>query len=273
MYLRTSLAKSPGGSPGAAAPKEPNVTIFAADDVAVWPLRDDGSVNMLGSFVMKPNARMYTFYSTKSKTSAPFEAEGEEDNITYKQSFVGEYPGDDLPVNEFIANWTGVNAIIIYGSCADSFRKVVGTKCAPVQLKATGKDDNEGRAKTLTFEQYAKSRFLPGHYTGALIYAEPFPATSAVFAINETNGNHYQLPSMAVTDDIEPSALDLPVGQIVTLIGGGGAAPATLAQGTAGAADILLVAGSTWTALQGASISLRVFNAGAKKYLIEVSRS
>lgn len=272
MYIRTSLAKPSGGSPGAAAPKEPNVTIFAADDVAVWPLRDDGSVNMLGSFVMKPNAKMHTFYSTPSKTSAPFEAEGDEDTVTYKQSFVGEYPGDDLPGNEFIANWTGVNAIIIYKSCSDNYSKVVGTKCGPVQLKATGQNDNEARKKTLTFEQYAKTKYLPGHYTGALVYAEPFAATSGVFAINPTNGNQYQIPSLAVTAAILPSALDLEAGQIVTFIGGGGAAPATLAQGVAGAADVLLVAGSTWTALQGSAISLRVFNAGAKKYLIEVSR-
>jgi hypothetical protein len=178
-----------------------------------------------------------------------------------------------LEIEEFITNWTGVNAVIIHGSCTDNFRKIVGTKCAPVQLKASSQDDNEARKKMLTFEQYAKSGYLPGHYTGALVFAEPFAAASGTFAMNVANGTHYKLPSLAVTDAVEPTAVDLPAGTIITLIGGGGIAPATLSQGTAGAAEVLLQAGSTWTGLLNSVIHLQVFDAGDDKYLIEVSRT
>jgi len=271
--FRLNALKPAGGSPGASAPKEPNVTIIAVDDILSHPPRDSGEVNMLGSYVMKPGCRMAQYYQTSSKSKATFESEGDEDTQTYKHKFESEYPGDGLTINEFIAQWTGVNAIIIYGSCSDAFRKVVGTKCAPVQLKASGQDDNDARKKMLVFEQYAKSRFLPGHYTGALVLAEPFQATSGVFAISPANGNQYQLPSLAVTDAIEPSAMTLENGEIVTFIGGGGVAPATLTQGTAGAVEVLLAAGSTWTGLLNAVINLRVFNAGDTTYLIEVSRA
>ena len=272
MYIRKNVAKPTGSSPGAAAPKEPNIVVVAVDDILAWPARDPKGVRMLGSFTLKPGAKMITLYMTPSKSKASYESEGEEDTITYKQKFEGEHPGDSLEIEEFIMNWTGVNAVVIHGSCTDNFRKVIGTKCAPVQLKASSQDDNEARKKMITFEQYAKSGYLPGHYTGALLFAEPFAAASGIFAINEANGTHYQLPSLAVTDAIEPSAVDLPAGSIITLIGGGGVAPATLTQGTAGAAEVLLQGGSTWTALQNAVIHLQVFNAGEDKYLIELSR-
>jgi hypothetical protein len=273
MYIRTNVAKPAGSSPGAAAPKEPNVVVVAVDDILVWPMRDLNGVRTLGNFTLKPGAKMIQLYMTPSKIKASYEAEGEEDTITYKQKFEGEHPGDSLEIEEFITNWTGVNAVIIHGSCTDNFRKIVGTKCAPVQLKASSQDDNEARKKMLTFEQYAKSGFLPGHYTGALVFAEPFAAASGTFAMNVANGTHYKLPSLAVTDAVEPTAVDLPAGTIITLIGGGGVAPATLSQGTAGAAEVLLQAGSTWTGLLNSVIHLQVFDAGDDKYLIEVSRT
>lgn len=48
-YVKKSIVKPLGGSPGAAAPKEPNVTIVAVDDIQTWPSRDDKNVNMVGN--------------------------------------------------------------------------------------------------------------------------------------------------------------------------------------------------------------------------------
>lgn len=272
MYIPVSIPKPTGASPGAAAPKEPNVTIVAVDDILFFPTRDAGGVNMLGNIGMKPGAKMYQFYQTSSKFDGKYESEGEEDMITYKQIVAGEHPGDELAINEFIYNWTGVNVIIITGSCSDSFKKVYGTKCAPVQLKASSQDNNDGRKKMLTFEQYAKSKFLPGHYTGNLSLAEPYAAATAAFNATPENGTHYLLPALAETAAVSFTTMTFEAGQVITLIGSGGADPATLVQGTAGDVEVLLAAGSTWTALQNAVINLQVFNAGADTYLIEVSR-
>lgn len=273
MYIPVSVGKPQGMSPGAAAPKEPNTVIVKAEDILVWPMRDSKGVKTIGSFVMKPGTKMIEIYMTPSKTKATYESEGEEDTMTIKQKFEGEHPGNELEIEEFIANWTGVNAIVIYGSCSDNYRKVIGTKCAPVQLKPSSQDDNDARKKMLVFEQYAKSKFVPGHYTGTLSLAAPFAPPAAAFSVTPANGNQYQLPALAVTAAVSFTAMTLEAGQIISLIGGGGAGPATLAQGTAGDVEVLLMAGSTWTALNNSVIHLQVFDAGDDKYLIEQSRA
>lgn len=272
MFTGVNFSRPAGSSPAAAAPKEPNVTIIALASIAGFPLRDAKEVNMLGNFVLGPGERMYQFYQTPQKFNATFASEGDDDAIINKQKVECELPGDSLAVNEFLAAWTGVPCIVIFGSCSDAFKKVYGTKCSPLQLKPSGQDNNEARKKMLVFEQSTGTKYFPGHYTGAEIFSEPYAAASGVFAINATNGNYYQLPSLAVTDAIEPSAVDLVHGQVITLIGGGGVAPATLTQGTAGAAEVILVAGTTWTGLQGAVIHLQVFDAGGDTYLVELSR-
>jgi hypothetical protein len=273
-YLRINVAKANlGKSPGAAAPKEPNVTIVALDDILVWPMRDDKNVAHTGSFVLNPNAKMIQVYMTPSKTKAGYTPEGSEDDITFKHMFEGEHPGNELEINEFVQNFTGVNCIVIYGSCADSYRKVLGTKCAPLQLKAELKDDNDSRVHMLKFDQAAKSALVPGHYTGALNLGAPFTvASSTAVPLSTANGNQYQLPSLAVTASIAFSTVGLPHGSIVTLIGGGGAAPATLATGVTDK-SALLVSGATWVGLAGAVINLKVFNAGSITLLEEISRS
>jgi hypothetical protein len=171
MYIKISVTKPIiGKSAGSPAPKEPNVTVVAVEDILTFPNTDSKGVNMVGSFIMKPGAKMITVYMTPSKSKASYEPQGEEDAESYKHKFEGEHPGNSLEIAEFIQNWTGVPAIVIYGSCADNFRKVVGTKCAPVRLKATGQDDNDVRKNILVFEQFANTGYLPGHYTGELIY-------------------------------------------------------------------------------------------------------
>ena len=273
MYIPKNIAKPQGVSPGAGAPKQPNVTIVNVDDILLFPMRDAGGVKILGNIVMKPGAKMFQFYQTTSKFKASYESEGDEDTITYKQKVEAEHPGDGLDINEFITNWTGKNVIVIFGSCSDAFQKVYGTKCAPLQLKASSQDDNDARKKMLVFEQYAKSAYLPGHYTGSLALSEPFAAVAAALDVNATNGMYYSLPALAATAAVSFTTMELEPGQTVTLIGAGGDDPATLTQGTAGSVEVLLTAGSTWVALQNASITLQVFNACAETYLIEVARS
>ncbi len=87
------------------------------------------------------------------------------------------------------------------------------------------------------------------------------------------NGTQYQLPSYAVTAAIDIASIDQPHGTFVTLIGGGGADPATLASGAGTAATVLLKDNTTWTALENATITFRVFDADATIYLIEESRT
>lgn len=273
-YLRINVAKANlGKSPGAAAPKNPNVTIVATEDILVFPPRDGNNVNHVGNFVMKPNANMISVYMTPSKIKASFTSEGSEDDITFKHMFEGPHPGNELAIAEFVQNFTGIDCVIIYGSCSDSYQKVLGTKCAPLQLKAELKDDNDSREHTLKFEQAAKSGFVPGHYTGTLSFGAPFVvASSTAVPLATANGYQYQLPSLAVTASIAFATVTLNHGDVVTLIGGGGVAPATLATGVADK-SALLVNGTTWVGLAGAVINLKVFKAGGITLLEEISRA
>lgn len=272
-YIRINVAKANlGKSPGAAAPKNPNVTIVAVEDIFAFPARDENNVNHVGNFVMKPNAKMISVYMTPSKIKASFTSEGTEDDITFKHMFEGPHPGNELAIAEFVQNFTGVDCIVIYGSCSDSYQKVLGTKCAPLQLKAELKDDNDSREHMLKFEQAAKSGFVPGHYTGTLSFASPFtvPLVTAI-AVTPVNGNQYELPALATTAAIVFASITLAHGDTVTLIGGGGAAPATLSGGVADK-SALLINGTQWVAAKGAVINLKVFKAGALTFLEEISR-
>lgn len=269
MYIPVNVPKK---STGAAAPKDPNVTIIATKDILVWPQRDSKKVLMVGQFALKPNPKMVTVYMTSSKTKTPYESDGDEDSISLKHKFEGEHPGDELEINEFVANWLGEPCIIIHGSCTDNFRKVVGTKCAPIQLKPASQNDNDGRKALLVFEQFAKTEWLPGHFLGALPAIEPYavPLSTAI-GVNSANGYLYKLPSLAVTASIAFSEVTLNHGDVITLIGGGGAAPATLATGVTDKKAILKD-GTTWVGLENAVINLQVFNNGALTFLVELSR-
>jgi hypothetical protein len=273
MYINVNVAKPAGKSAGAAAPKEPNVVIIATKDIATWPARDDKGVLIAGNFILNAGAKVVTVYMTSSKTKAPYESDGDEDSISVKHKFEGEHPGSEIEINEFVQNWMGEPCIVIHGSCSDAFRKVVGTKCAPLQLKPSGQDDNDGRKHMLMFEQFAKTSFLPGHYIGAIPTLAPFTvASSTALVLSPANGFVYQLPSLAVTASIAIATTTLAHGDIVTLIGGGGVAPATLASGVTDK-SALLKEGAVWTGLAGSTINLKVFKAGAVTLFEEISRA
>lgn len=272
MYIATNVAKPAGKSAGSAAPKEPNVHIIAVKDIQTWPQRDDKGVLVSGNIILKPGAKAISVYMTSSKTKAPYESDGDEDAISVKHKFEGEHPGNELEINEFIQNWLGEPCVVIHGSCQDTFRKIAGTKCAPMQLKPSSQDDNDGRKHMLVFEQFAKTGSLPAHYTGAIPVLDPFTVVSATdLALSPANGYVYQLPGLAVTASIAIATSTLAHGDVVTLIGGGGADPATLASGVTDK-SALLVSGSTWTALAGAIINLKVFKSGAITLFEEQSR-
>ena len=270
-YIRTNVAK-PANSAGGGSPKNPNVTIIAVSDVATWPARDDKGVLISGNFVMNTGAKAISVYMTPTKIKAGYEPEGDEDSQTFKHKFEGLHPGDSLAINELVQNYSGEPCIIIVGSCDDADKRIYGTKCAPMYLKPSATDENDNRNHTLMFEQYAKRNLLPAHYTGAIPTVAPFTVVSSpAVALNPANGYVYQLPSLEVTASIAFATSTLDHGDVFTLIGGGGGAPATLASGVL-ARSALLVSGSTWTGLAGATINLKVFKASAVTLFIEQSR-
>jgi hypothetical protein len=121
---------------------------------------------------------------------------------------------------------------------------------------------------------FAKSGFVPKIYEGTIPFAEPtVVADVSAVTLSGANGVNYQLPSLAVTDVIEFAPVTLDHNKIVSLIGGGGVAPATLVNGVSGSVTTILNGGTTWTALNKSIINLKIFKSGATTYLIEQSRT
>ncbi len=273
MYTKISVSKPSGISAGSAAAKDPNVTIVDVEDILVFPKRDSKGIAMVGDFVLKPNARMIQIYMTKSKISTPYSSDGDEDSISIKQSFEGQHPGNKLEIREFIQNWLGKNVIVIHGSCAELEKEVVGTPCAPLQLKPEKQDNNDGRFHMLKFEAFAKSSYLPGQYLGTLPVDLP-TAVADVTAIDMPAGSsQFKLAANTTGAAIGTDVVALEDKDHVTLIGSGGSDPADLTQGVAGTVTVVLRGGTTWVALDGASITLEYVNAGATKYLVELARN
>lgn len=271
--MKVNLTKATGvSSPGAAAPKN-EIIIFEFLPGFVFPPSDPGGVKIQGNFVLPGGDTMITLYSTKSKTEASMETEGDEDSQSFKSMFKAQHPGNSKEVKEFVQFWTGKNVGVMHKACGENYYEVMGTPCAPLQLKSAKKDDNDGRSWTLNFEPFAKSGFVPKIYEGTVVVADPFAVTDVdQVPLLKANGTQYQIPALAVTDVIEVNGIDLDHGTIVSLIGSGGVAPATLASAASGDVTVMLANGTAWVALNKAVIHLRVFDAGATTYLIEMSR-
>lgn len=267
MTFRLSAPRPKRNSPGAAKNGRPEITIIATEDIAVWPSRMDGSVLMYGDFVMKDDAKMHSFYGTVSTQDASFESEGEEDALVIPHNYVVEHPGDDVDSENFMQSWFGVPCIIIENYCDGSLPKVYGTDCAPLSLQLGFIRNNEKTAYTMTFNSFGRTNLLPGRYQGNFSFAEPFDvADNEAIALDKSNGHQYKLaPGTGVAIDVASNNFEH--FDNVTLIGSGGATPDTLA----GSTDLVLT--GTWTALSGATLSLKVFDTGSGKILIEQKRT
>lgn len=271
--MKLNLNKPAGNSNAGSAAGKNEIIIFDVQDLSFFPPSDDGGVEIEGSFVLNAGGNMIKVYSTKSKTEASMETDGDEDMMSFKSKVVLQHPGNSKEVKEFVQMWTGRDVIVMHKACGENHYEVMGTPCAPLQLKATKQDNNDGRMYNLTFEPFAKSAFVPKIYTGAVVFAEPFTiADVSPIAITSANGLQYNLPALDTTEAIVFPAIDIEHGKTISLIGFGGLNPATLVSGVSGAVTVVLAAGSTWTAIRNASIHLKVFKAGATTYLFELSR-
>lgn len=272
-YLKVSVPRAnTGTSPGAYKAKKPNVAIVDADDVLAFPGRDSKGIKELGNYVLKPNARMIRIYMTPETLEASFVTEGPEDGKVFKSTFKGDHPGESLEIKEFIQNWLGRPVIIFEENCRNNTMNTYGTACSPMKLTTEFNSNKEGTKHMLTFEQPNPVEFLPGYYTGELTFADAFATADNTVNALVANGNFYKLPSAAVTAAIDIATLDLADGEIISIIGGGGAGPYTLDSGASTAGTVILKGGSQWTALEDSVINLQVVDGGVTKYLLELSR-
>jgi hypothetical protein len=269
--MRTDLKKSKNNA-GTPTPKKANSIAALADDIVSWPSVAEDGVTLIGNFVFKPGTNFFKIYMTAPTQAASFESSGNPDGRGAMNKYVGEHPGTTKEAISFIKKFMGEGFVIIYGGCGgEEEMKVMGSECHPMVLTVSGKDDKDGNINTLNFDQEIINRDFIKFYTGDVSFAEPKNVVDEDVTLAKADGPIYQLPTTAVTADVSFSSSDFEHDQIVTLIGGGGAAPLLLKNTPIGAVPVLLKEATNWIALKDAVINLRVIKA-EKTYLVEASR-
>jgi hypothetical protein len=282
MSLRLSVAKP---APGAGSPKgkEANATLVYVNDLVkeMFPNANENGVKLVGNIVLKAGARMQRIYMTDSTQKASHKYEGDPDAGGFMKQYEGSHPGDELEINEFVQNSIEEPFIIIYDvDCNSNMRKVVGLPCNPLYLEPEFMDDDAGVKHTLIFKQRRRDRHVSKFYEGELSFVQNNLVADVTFLQLSSPSRVYQLPEVTVADTaVTIVGLSADDKKIITLIGGGGSEPATLIAEDLGViagqgwdVTILLSNNVTWTAEKGAFINLQVYDAGAKVYLIEISR-
>ena len=165
MYTAVSIPKTPGG--GAAVTKKDRISIFDVDSVATDVVREFGSTSAAGPLTLETGAKGIAIQVSRSSISCGYEQSGDVDAKVFADRVEFDYPGDSVPLNNFIEAYANKGVIIIVESC-DGPTKIYGRKCNPMFLQAEPTDSREGLRTHLTFNQEMGDAYVPRVYTGAI---------------------------------------------------------------------------------------------------------
>ncbi|UOY07722.1 hypothetical protein L0P88_04025 [Muricauda sp. SCSIO 64092] len=272
MYTQPSLvSKGNGGSED----KQSEVIIINLADVANWPARNDNGVMMVGNITMKPGKYVTKMAMTSSKTSLPLASEGDEDNVSLNSLPEFSFPGWTLDAEELFQNFLNKSIAVgvRVGACGGDtpFYRIFGTPCAPLSLLPEGQNDNDATVLMVKFQQFAKTRNMPGRYTGTFTLATVNNVAADSTTVDVTAGEgEYQLTDNSVATVIT-DLVNATTGNRYTLLGSGGTNPATIQNANA---NFVLAGGVDWQALSGATITFEAIDAGSGDHVfVERSRS
>jgi len=165
MYTAVSIPKTPGG--GAAVAKKDRISIFDAASVATDVVREFGSTSAAGPLTLETGAKGISIQVARSSIACGYEQSGEVDAKVFADRVEFDYPGDSVPLNNFIEAYANKGVIIIVESC-DGPTKIYGRKCNPMFLQAEPTDSREGLRTHLTFNQEMGDAYVPRVYTGTI---------------------------------------------------------------------------------------------------------
>lgn len=253
---------------GSAESKSQEIILIDLADVLTWPSRNENGVVLVGNIAMKAGKYVTKMEVTASKTSLPLASEGEEDNVSVNSLPEFQFPGSTLDVEEFISNWLNKSMAVgvKVGACdgGTPFYRMYGSPCAPLSLLPEGLNNNDATAFMIKFQQFAKTRSLPGRYSGTFTFATVTTVSADATTVDVTNGSgEYQLQNntgATVITDITNAV----TGGVYTLIGSGGSNPATI---EATNANFLLAGAVDWQGLSGATLTVRAYDAGGGDHI------
>jgi len=270
-YVNVDLEKSSNNA-GIGGNKKAEFILADCDDIQTFPNRDGKGIVITDDFIMKPGKYMIRVYITQSTMKASVESTGDPDAKGIIHTVEGEHPGDAVALREFRNAWQNKNAIVFIRKCGSEQVNQYGDECAPMQLEFKGQDDKDKTNTAFTFKSVQNGPDV-ADYQGTFT----FDTVRATFPADETNlqvqlgEGQYQLTNgtAAAAEIIALSgSID---GGVYTLLGSGGNHPSTIANATSA---FLLKDGTTWTALAGATLTVRAFKSGPTEYkFFELSRT
>lgn len=270
MYVKVNVEK-PGTNLGVGGNKKGKLTFFDMDDVLSYPPRDSKGVVSVDNILFKDNAYMITVYAIQKTIKVGHKGEGDPDKKGFIQTIEFETPGDEVSLMEFDANWLNRNCGIIVEKCSNNRKKLLGTPCAPIQITSEAVDD-ESTCHTKFSGASTQKGPIECDYQGTLTL-DTVKGTAAAgdLTVDVAPGEgQYQLTS-GIAADVALTGLTNPVeGNVYTLLGSAGSYPSTVEVG----GNWLLKNGTTWTAIAGASLTVKAFKDGAATYkFLELSRT
>lgn len=260
-------------SPGGPVSKSPFITIIKTEDLESAPIANAKGILHEGVFQMKTGKEPFNLYNTGSFQVFGFETDGDEDAASVQKTLTARYPGDGLEIREFIGEQMDIEVIVLFGGgCGQNQKTIIGSKCAPIKMRANFTMDNDGTYYELTFSNMSNDNLIPGLYDGPAPVANAFDGALALNLL-QANGPIQKLPSSTSAEAVTIADIDFETGDFISILGGGGTDPAVIADGAGTAATVILKEGTPFIGLEGARITFEVLVAGSTTYLIERSRA
>jgi len=165
---RVSIPKEQNG--GAPLPKNSNIILMKLSDLdlAVFPARDALGIKIITDFVVTGEAALGLQVTAKT-ISRNDNSDGDTDAKGWIQNLAFDHPGDNVDVNEFLAEWLNEEIIAISRDCGDGEgTRMHGTPCNPLEMSVEEQDNAEGVKKTITLTSSQRGKYKSAHFSGAI---------------------------------------------------------------------------------------------------------
>lgn len=146
-------ARKPKNNAGLPTAKRGELYLIHKDDVASMPTIDPKGIICDGDIHLKSGRRVHILYLTPSTQKRNINSEGDPDSRGFKKKVVGNFPGDDVEVHQFIKNNINEAFLVIMNSYDSTYQRLYGSKDNPLYFNGEFKDDSDGKGYELTFEQ------------------------------------------------------------------------------------------------------------------------
>lgn len=165
-YTMVSVLKTNANAGRPTAFKD-RVVIWKWDDVDSNPSRDASGVKIAGNLTLLAGKTAIEIYVTPKTLKAYDTSEGDPDKKGFIHHLEFEHPGDELAYAEFVENMINENVGAIIQKCDGTSKRLLGTKCCPLQLTHEGKNDSEAVTNMVKFESLLRGPKI-AHYEGVV---------------------------------------------------------------------------------------------------------